>query len=174
MSAETPKSMAQQHPLRMDIPILIIASSVLLYIGLTLPVMTVSKLWEKTTFSIPSGIQNLWHEKYYFLATVIFFFSVVFPAIKLAALFMLWFLRMKEQYKKWALHWLGLLGKWSMLDVFVTAILIVAVKLGPLAKAKAESGIYYFGASIILAMAASSMMNFLAFAKPNKNNRAGL
>ena len=27
------------------------------------------------------------------------------------------------------LHWLGILGKWSMLDVFVVAIMIVLVKL---------------------------------------------
>ena len=162
MSTEPAKSMARQHPRRIDIPVLIVSSAVTLFIGLRLPVLTVAKLWEKTTFSIPSGIQNLWDEKYYFLATLILFFSIVFPAVKLITLFVVWFFRLKERSKKWALHWLGVLGKWSMLDVFVTAILIVAVKLGPLAKAKAEPGIYYFGVSIFLAMMVTSFINFLA------------
>ena len=157
--------MARQHPFRIDIPLLIAASAVTLFMGLKMPVLTVSKLWEKTTFSIPSGIQNLWQEKYYFLAALIFFFSIVFPIAKLLTLFVIWFFRLKERYKKWALYWLGLLGKWSMLDVFVTAILIVAVKLGPLAKAKAELGIYYFAGSIFMAMAATSLVNFLAHVK---------
>ena len=154
--------MARQYPLRMDIPALIAASAAALFMGLRLPVLTVSKLWEKTTFSIPSGIGNLWHEKYYFLASLIFFFSIVFPVVKLATLFVIWFFRLRERPKKWALHWLGVLGKWSMLDVFVTAVLIVAVKLGPLAKAKAEPGIYYFAGSIFMAMMATALVNFLA------------
>jgi len=56
---------------------------------------------------------------------------------------------------------LSLLGKWSMLDVFVIAIIIVPIKLGALASAKAEIGIYYFGASIILAILATNLQSNL-------------
>lgn len=52
-------------------------------------------------------------------------------------------------------------GKWSMLDVFVSAIIIVWVKLGALASAKAENGIYFFGASVLLTMIVSSLQGSL-------------
>jgi len=46
--------------------------------------------------------------------------------------------RLPEVQRQKLLHWLGILGKWSMLDVLVVAILIVLVKLGPLAKVEAR------------------------------------
>ncbi len=156
------KSLQQLHPKRLDIVFLILASAVLLFIGLHLPVLTVRKLWERNTFSILSGIANLWNERYYFLAVVIFFFSIVFPIVKLTTLFATWFLKLTDSQRNWILYCLSILGKWSMLDVFVTAIIIVTVKLGALATAKAEKGIYYFGASILLAMTATVLQNLLA------------
>ena len=67
MKTDQKKTLQQLYPKRVDILILIIVSSVLLFIGLNLPILTVRKLWEKNTFSIISGIMNLWKDKYYFL-----------------------------------------------------------------------------------------------------------
>ena len=162
MTSGTKSSLCGSHPKRIDVPILIFASTALLVAGLRLPILTVHKLWETNTFSVLSGIINLWNGKLYFLAAVIFFFSIVFPIVKLAALVMIWFVRMADRHRKWSLHCLALLGKWSMLDVFVTAILIVSVKLGSLASAKAEKGVYYFALSILLAMVVTSFENELS------------
>ncbi|OGW70993.1 MAG: hypothetical protein A2047_01315 [Omnitrophica bacterium GWA2_41_15] len=133
----------------------------MLFIGLHLPVLTVRKLWAKNTFSIISGIMNLWKDKYYFLAVIIFFFSVILPIVKLTTLFVIWYVRLRDNQRKWLLYGLGFLGKWSMLDVFVTAVIIVSVKLGALASAKAERGIYYFGVSIFLAMLVTHLQSNL-------------
>ena len=100
---------------------------------------------------------NLWKDKYYFLSVIIFFFSVILPIVKLTTLFVIWYVRLRNYQRKWLLSGLGFLGKWSMLDVFVTAIIIVSVKLGVLASAKAERGIYYFGISILLAMIVTNL-----------------
>ena len=54
------------------------------------------------------------------------------------------------------------LGKWSMLDVFVVAILIVLVKLGPLAKIQPQQGVYWFAAAILLSMITSMYIDSLA------------
>lgn len=161
MNGSSKRSLFQVHPKRLDVPLLIFASAGFLAAGLNLPILTTRKLWEKNTFSIISGITNLWDEKFYFLAAVIFFFSVVFPIVKLIALFLIWFVRMTEEHKKKALRFLSIFGKWSMLDVFVVAVLIVATKLGALASARAEHGIYYFSASILLAMIATALQNQL-------------
>lgn len=80
------QSLQALNPRRIDIVILIIFSIGLLVIGLSLPIMTVRKLWESNTYTIITGVQNLWHEKMYVLAGIIFVFSVIFPIAKLISL----------------------------------------------------------------------------------------
>jgi len=161
METDQKKTLQHLYPKRIDILILIIASTVLLLVGLHLPVLTVRKLWQINTFSVISGIINLWQGGYYILSFIIFFFSVIFPVVKLGTLFVIWSIRLEDYQRKWLLRGLGLLGKWSMLDVFVTAIIIVSIKLGVLASAKAEVGIYCFAASILLAMLVTNLQSNL-------------
>jgi paraquat-inducible protein A len=155
------QSLQERNPKRIDIVILIILSIVLLLIGLTLPILTVRKLWNSNTYSILTGVQNLWQEKYYVLAVVIFTFSIIFPIAKLISLSAVWFIRLKDEQRKILVLYMEIFGKWSMLDVFVTAIFIVWVKLGALASAKAENGIYFFAASVLLTMILSSLQSSL-------------
>ena len=159
------KSLLQTFPKRVDVVLLLIFSTVSLAAGLMFPVLTVRKIWEKNTFTIMSGIENLYHDRQFFLAFVIFFFSIVFPVLKLGALYAIWFFPMRVESRQRILHGLSVLGKWSMLDVFVVAVIIVSVKLGALASATPEKGIYYFAMSILLAMAATAAETGLAKAK---------
>ena len=161
METSQRRSLQGLYPKRIDIVILIVLSIVLLIVGLTLPIMTVRKLWNSNTYSILSGVQNLWDEKYHVLAVIIFIFSIIFPIAKLFALSAVWFVRLRDEQRKRLIYWMEIFGKWSMLDVFVSAIIIVWVKLGALASAKAESGIYFFGASVLLTMIISSMQGVL-------------
>ena len=155
------RSLQELYPGKEYIVLLMLASAVLLFLGLNFPVLTVRKFWEVNTFSIWSGIVNLWKEEYFFLAAVILFFSIVFPVVKLSALFVIWFVRLPDRQRKFTLYILSVLGKWSMLDVFVVAIIIVSIKLGVLASAQAKNGIYYFGSSILLAMIATAFQDNL-------------
>jgi len=43
-------------------------------------------------------------------------------------------------------------GKWSMLDVFVVAVLLATVKLGAVANVQLHYGLYLFAAAVILTM----------------------
>lgn len=156
------KSLQELYPKRIDVVLFLVAATLLLIIGLSLPVLTVRQLWATQTYSILSGIINLWREKYYVLAGVIFFFSVVFPITKIGALYVIWLIRLTDHQRQLMLRWLEALGRWSMLDVFVAAIIIVSVRSGLLASAKAEKGIYFFGASILLAMIVTNLQNHLA------------
>ena len=47
------------------------------------------------------------------------------------------------------------MGKWSMLDVFVVAILVLTVKSGGLASVKVTSGFFLFFSSVMLTQCAS-------------------
>jgi paraquat-inducible protein A len=104
----------------------------------------------------------LWEQDQFVLAIIVFFFSIVFPLGKLATLALLWFTPLAEQKRQTVLHWLGILGKWSMLDVFVVAILIVLVKLGPLASVQPQRGVYWFAAAIVLSLITSMYVDSLA------------
>jgi paraquat-inducible protein A len=157
------QSLRARYPRRIEVPLLILTSFVLLLIALSMPLMSVEKmvLW-KNDYSVIAGIHGLWEQGQYALAVILFFFSVVFPLFKLAMLGFIWFIRLAERKRQTVLHWLGILGKWSMLDVFVVAILIVLVKLGPLAKVQPQRGVYWFAAAIFLSMVTSMYVDSLA------------
>lgn len=156
-------SLRSRYPRRFEIPALIVLSFGLLLMGLSLPLMRVEKmvLW-KNEYSVLQGVRSLWEQSQIVLALILFFFSIVFPTLKLTALVVIWFVPLPEQKRQTALHWLGLLGKWSMLDVFVVAILIVLVKLGPLAKIEPQRGVYWFAAAIFFSMVTSMYVERLA------------
>ncbi len=158
-----PQSLRDRYPRRIEVPLLILASFVLLLVALSLPLMTVEKMvfW-KNEYSVITGVRGLWEQGQYVLAVILFFFSIVFPTFKLAMLGVIWTVRLAEQKRQAVLHWLGILGKWSMLDVFVVAILIVLVKLGPLAKVQPQRGVYWFAAAILLSMITSMYVDSLA------------
>ena len=110
-------------------------ASILLSIGLVAPIITLSKfVLIQHTFSVLSGALELAREGQVFLFFVITGFSVVLPILKLWVLYRLVSKNAvpKEKVKK-HLHWMHEYGKWSMLDVFVVAVLVVAVKLGAIA-----------------------------------------
>jgi paraquat-inducible protein A len=157
------KSLFQNHPRRIEVPVLLVGSLVMLLVALSMPLMKVEKMvfW-KNEYSVIAGVHGLWEQGQYVLAIILFFFSIVFPIFKLATLAVVWFVPLAEGRRKLALHWLGILGKWSMLDVFVVAILIVLVKLGPLAKVEPQRGLYWFAAAIVFSMITSMYVESLA------------
>lgn len=120
--------------------------------GIFLPLLTVSKLvLIKNTFSVASGIRQLLLADQYFLFVVIALFSLAFPSVKLMSLGVCLFARNARQAYR-VLAWTNVVGKWSMLDVFVVAVLVVAVKLAGLASVQMREGLYFFAASVILTM----------------------
>ena len=148
-----PNSLRRWYPKSIIIPLALYACGIFLLLGLFLPIITLKELvfW-KSTFSVITGIQSLFQEKHYALGLIILFFSIIFPVFKLIVLFRIWFTALTEKRRDFYLHWLGILGKWSMLDVFVVAVTIVVTKISKFAKAEAHIGIYFFALSILLAM----------------------
>ena len=130
----------------------------LLILGLNLPVLSLEKFYFfGNTVSLLSGIQALWAEQEYGLAILLISFSVVFPSLKILLLLMMWNLEAANSPRHQRhLRWLELYSKWSMLDVFVVALVVVSVKLGMMAEAKVELGVYAFAASVIISMLVSS------------------
>ena len=156
-------SLRQAFPRHYGTPALLVLASVSLALGLYLPLLQIEKMlfWENS-YSVVTGVFGLAEDGQYVLATVVFFWSVVFPIAKLALLYWLWFGRTDRDQRALVLRWLDKLGKWSMLDVYIVAVLIVAVKLGPLAEVTVRPGLYVFGAAVLLSMLVGARIEKLA------------
>ena len=162
----TKRSLREQHPKQFVVPMALLLSAALLWLGLSLPLMDAQTgiLWKtwKSSYSVWAGVVALWHQDEHVLAGVVFFSSMVFPLVKLILLAGLWYVRLAEEQRSTLLGWLEALGKWSMLDVFIVAILIVLVKLGPLANVQPREGVYVFGAAILASMLTTKYIAHLA------------
>jgi len=115
LMSPTRKSLRDLYPARWDVPALLLTAFAVLIAGLSLPILTVEKTvfwrhWENH-YSVFVGVAELAKHGDWLLAVIIFFFSMVFPFVKLLALAVLWFRRLADTQRKWVLHWLGLLGK---------------------------------------------------------------
>jgi len=134
--------------------LLLLLAAILLAIGLVAPIITFKKfIFIENTFSIISASWNLLIQGQLFLFIIIVAFSIVFPILKLALLAKILISQscVKQNTNK-LLDWIHHLGKWSMLDVFVVAILVVVVKLGAIGSVEKHIGLYAYTASAILIM----------------------
>lgn len=131
----------------------ILASAATLAVSLALPTVTFQKLASaEETYSIFGGIESLWEDGNWILAAIVFLFSVVFPIAKLIALQLVWLGRWSRAARLELVEWLELLGKWSMLDVFIVGTFVGAIRLGLLADASSRPGILVFGAAILMSI----------------------
>ena len=143
---------------------LLILSFCALGLGLFLPVLRVDKFFVFTEqFSIMDSIMTLFMEGEIFIALVVLLFSIAFPLVKLAQAFSLW--RRTDIHSGHfdrRLKWLGFLSKWSMVDVFVVALVVFSVKASAIANATTEPGLYFFFAASIGTAAAIGLIKAAA------------
>lgn len=140
------------------IPLLIAAALLLFGTGVFFPFFKVTKFWVfNDAISVVGGIFTLFREGEYFLFTILTLFTLVFPCVKLGLLTVIWLEREHDLARVRRLHgWVESLGKWSMLDVFVVAILIVAMKSAAVAEIRIGFGLYLFTFSVIATQLASA------------------
>lgn len=106
---------------------------------------------EPQTFSLLGGIGHLLHDGEFLIGGVLLIFSVLFPTAKLLATLYLAQVESKRAEKFAGL--LAHLGKWSMLDVFVIAGIVISFKTFPLGtRIDPRWGIGLFAVSVLLGM----------------------
>ncbi len=144
-------SLARLHRRRFDIPLALLLGAVALGFGLWLPVIEVRVIIVVTDYSVWGGIRSLWDDEEHFLAIIVFLFSFVTPIAKLLLIARLWFAPMASASRRRILEWMEGLGRWSMLDVFAVAILIV-LNNSKTSSVAAQPGVYWFCSAILLSM----------------------
>ena len=107
-----------------------------------------------------SGIVYLWLDGAVGLALIVFVASIVVPLLKLIVLTLLaasvrWQWRWRPRQRTRLFHLLELIGRWSMLDIFVVALLTAVVQIKSLAAVNAGPGALPFAAVVVLTMLAA-------------------
>lgn len=160
---------------RWAIPALLVGTAALLFAGLVAPVTTSdSVLGPARSFSILDGIRELFRSGHNFLGFVVLLFSALLPPAKLATVGVLWYRSLDRKYRHWTLQALLLLGKWSMLDVYVVAVLAAAADLGMLSQWRVDHGAVLFTASILLSMVLSYLVTWRLGALPDERETTPL
>ncbi len=127
-------------------------SLALFIIGFFAPLITVKRfLFFTNRISLFSGLVHLFQERRYGLFGIIMAFSVLLPLVKIGVLYSVcrgavW----TRPNVRTTLHWLALVGKWAMLDVFIVALLVVIIRVRGLADVEVHYGLYVFAASVML------------------------
>jgi len=135
---------------KLDAAFLVLALP-LLVAGLLLPAVSVSSLWIfNETFSLTDGALQLLREGEYALFVLVFFFTFVFPVLKiLVGLAVCLRSPGNSRLFRRLLPAMAALSKWSMLDVFVVAVIVVMLEGSLLSDADARPGLFLFAASVV-------------------------
>jgi len=90
------------------------------------------------------------------VAMVILLFSVVVPVLKVLSLLVVSLL-MESRFAHGLIRFFKMIGKWSMVDVFVVAVFLVylTANKGDISRAEVEMGLYFFLAYVIVSMLVS-------------------
>jgi len=130
----------------------ILAASVCLALGISLPIIKLTKfgIWT-TEHSLVSTVNVLISEGQKFLGFIVLIFSILLPVTKLIYLLLVSTLPPAEIARQSRrLHALEWLGKWSMHDVLVLALTIFFVKSQGVYDAASLNGVYFFTAAVVL------------------------
>lgn len=139
---------------------LIVAALILYIPANTLPMLTTTQLGQTESNTIIGGVLYFVDTGDLVLAIVIFTASVVVPVTKLLVLAYL--LVSVQRRSRWRprdrirlFRLVELIGPWSMLDVFVVALMVALVQAGALAHIEAEPAALFFAAVVMLTMFAA-------------------
>lgn len=105
---------------------------------------------------VMGSIQKLYESGDIVVALVIFLFSVFIPVLKVLSLLIV-SLFLQSNFAHGIIKFFKMIGKWSMVDVFVVAVFLVylTANKGEISRAEVEVGLYFFLAYVIVSMLVS-------------------
>jgi paraquat-inducible protein A len=122
--------------------------------------MYTSSLYGAQQDTILSGIVFLWQDGSWAIALIVFIASVLVPLLKMLAIGLLlvsvqagWSGQPDSRTRLYRA--VEFVGRWSILDIYVVALLATLVQLGNFGRIAAGPGAIYFGAVVVLTMLAS-------------------
>jgi paraquat-inducible protein A len=136
---------------------LLIAAIILYIPANVLPMMHTSSLFGAESDTIMSGVVYFWVSGEWYLALIIFFASIMVPGLKMIVLVLL--LVTVQRRSTWQLEQrarlyrlVEVIGRWSMLDVFVVGLIVALVQLKALATITPGPAVVAFASVVVLTM----------------------
>lgn len=139
----------------------LLMTAIFLYIPANiLPIMVTTTLGNDTPSTIIGGVILLWQSGSYPIALIIFIASVLVPVAKIIILCWLNFSvqKNKQQQKRERMRWYRItefIGRWSMIDIFVVAVLVSLIQLGNVMSIHPGHAAIAFCAVVIVTMLAA-------------------
>ena len=139
----------------------LLIASIIIYIPANLlPVTMTTALGSTSGQTIMQGVIYFIHAGEWPIALVIFVASIMVPTVKIIIVMLLLFSAGKEsswrpEERTRLYNFTEFVGRWSMVDIFVIAILVALVQLGEIATIHAGIGAIFFAGVVILTMFAA-------------------
>jgi paraquat-inducible protein A len=152
IAAEKPISLMRNFVLSF----FIILATVFFALGIILPVIRFTTVYVWTNeHSIATIIWALYKNEEFFLCVVLFAFSIFFPFLKLFYLLMLVTSPdIDPNFRKSSIAKMEWLGRYSMTDVMVLALIIFYVNSSGYTEAVVLPGVYFYASSVCITMLA--------------------
>ena len=139
---------------------LVITALILTFPANILPIMKVSFLGSTDSSTIMDGIIYFFQDGSYGIGLVILTASILVPCFKIVCMFLI-LLSIHFHWKSWLHHKailfriIEFIGRWSMLDIFVIALLQVLVNFTNISSISADSAAPYFAGVVLSTMFAA-------------------
>lgn len=150
-------------------------AALILYIpAMFFPFMTMELYGNKNSSTILEGVIDLAGRGSWFIAILVFLASVVIPVIKLLILFYINLVPptpSNHEIQKRLHDFVEIIGRWSMLDIFLLAVLIAMLKFRPWAHVEAEPGSLMFALVVVFTMIASATYDTSQLRKARNEKR---
>jgi paraquat-inducible protein A len=136
-------------------------AALLLYVPAnTLPILRIELYGAASDNTAWEGAMRLLKDGDYVIACIVFMASIFIPLLKILGLiFVVASTRFRferaKRVRTWVYQFIDLIGRWAMLDVFVVAVLVSAVKLNGLATVMPGKGLLSFGGVVVFTLLAS-------------------
>ena len=139
---------------------LIVTALILTLPANLLPIMSVSSLGSAADSTIIDGIILFFQEGSYGIGLVILTASVLVPLFKITGMALI-LISIHNQWTTWLRHkslmfrFIQFVGRWSMLDIFVIALLCALMRFGSLSSVDTAPAALYFSAVVLCTMFAA-------------------
>jgi len=138
----------------------VLAATLFLIPANLLPMMVVTAMGTQEGSTIMEGVLYFFSHGDFGLGAVIFIASVAVPVFKLVVVYFLLLIVQFKQFDKSQtgvklFHIIHLIGKWSMLDIFVVALMVSMVQFGGLASIQTGGAAIAFCAAVVFTIIAT-------------------
>lgn len=122
------------------------------------PIVTAEYHGLHTETTIFQGIKSLFTHQQYFIGSLIFFTSILSPAVKIVGLLLVsltighpnW-----RMARTWVYRVIRVVDPWNMLEVFLLAITVSMIEMGRVATVHPGPGVFSFAAVVALTLLAT-------------------